>query len=322
MNIVITGANGFAGTYLIRELLGHYGDTAQLYGISDVNPTSESVCNLKNYAIVDITDYDALKKSLLLFKPDSIYHLAAQSSVALSFEKPHETFLVNQIGTLNVLDIAAKAFEKMPNILIVSSADLYEYSSGAMSEDTPFAPLNPYGVSKAAADYLGYMYWKNNNLPVIRVRSFNHIGPGQSIQFVLPDFARQIARIEKRYQKPELHVGNLDARRDFTDVRDIVRAYRMVVESAQPGSVYNVCSNKTYAIKELVTLLVEMSHVSITIKQDSKRMRPSDNPNLLGDNSKIAREIGWEPEISIEKTLEKLLHFWRKQVDLEYYKYV
>ncbi len=315
MNIVITGACGFVGNYLIGELHETYGDDVRISGLSNMEITGPNAGVLHRHDSVDITDFESLGHYLTSYNPDMIYHLAALSSVAVSFKEPRKTFAVNQTGTFNLLEIAVKELNNRPRILIVGSADIYAHSSMAITENMPFEPLSPYAVSKAAADYIGAMYWNNHGLPVIRVRSFNHIGPGQATTFVMPDFVRQIVMIEKGIQEPVLNVGNLEIRRDFTDVRDVVRAYRLLMETGKPGDVYNVCSKKSYTIHELLDILISMTSCSITIKQDPDRMRPSDNLMLLGDNGKIVRETGWKPEIPIEKTLEDLIQYWREIIN-------
>jgi len=177
--------------------------------------------------------------------------------------------------------------------------------------------LNPYAASKAAADYLGEIYWKNYGLKTIRTRSFNHIGPGQSTAFVMPSFAQQIARIEKGLQDPVMLVGNLNVKRDFTDVRDVVRAYRLLIKKGEPGDVYNICSNRAVSIGSMLKMLQELSTKTIEVRQDPERMRPADNPILVGDNSKLAKKTGWKPVFTVEKTLKDLLNYWREKVDRE-----
>ena len=319
MTTVITGAGGFVGRHLIRELRASSKRKDALYGISVDTITGQTAEELNGVEHIDITDYNALRSCLLRINPDSIYHLAAQSSVALSFREPINTFQVNQIGTLNVLEIAVNDLDKHPRILLVGSADIYANvpDGKPIGEETSFNPMNPYAASKAGMDFLGQIYWSNHGLHTIRTRSFNHIGSGQSTVFVIPNFARQIAKIEKGLQEPVLKVGNIQVQRDFTDVRDVVRAYRLIMEMGHPGEVYNVCSNRSYPISELLQMMLSMSMCSIDVREDPERMRPSDNPILLGDYTKLNKHTGWKPEIPLAKTLEDLLNYWREIVEYE-----
>ncbi|MFC1513943.1 GDP-mannose 4,6-dehydratase [candidate division KSB1 bacterium] len=316
MRIAITGAAGFVGNYLIRELRYKSVGEDEIIGLEQAEFTKEALELLDGSWKVDITEIGSLEKVLKEIKPDIIYHLAALSSVALSLKDPFKYFYVNQLGTLNLLEVAVNALDKHPLMLIVGSADIYNVSEDGkpITEETSFNPLNPYAVSKAGADFLAEIYWKNHGLKTIRSRSFNHIGPGQLANFALPNFAKQIARIERGLQEPVIMVGNLEARRDFTDVRDVVKAYRLIVENGTPGEVYNVCSKRGYTVGEALDMLLDLSQVDIDIERDPERMRPSDKPVLIGDNNKIKRDTGWQPEIRIEKTLEELLNFWRLKV--------
>jgi GDP-4-dehydro-6-deoxy-D-mannose reductase len=210
--------------------------------------------------------------------------------------------------------------------LNVGSAEVYgaPADGSSIDENVPLCPLNPYAASKAAADYISFVYYKSFGVKAIRTRSFNHIGPGQSDMFVMSNFAKQIALIENGLQEAVLHTGNLQARRDFTDVRDVVRAYRMLMESGDVGEAYNVCSGIGYPIGELLEILLHIdpkhSKNRITIEQDIDRMRPAENPVLIGSNQKLKAKTGWEPKIPIETMLYELLHYWREKVKREYSK--
>ena len=320
MVILITGAGGFVGRYLIKELRASAYKKEKIFGLEVEAITNHAAGQLDGTTQIDITDYRALREYLTTVKPDTIFHLAAQSSVAVSLKEPIETFRVNQTGTLNLLEISAKDLDKHPLILLVGSADLYKNlpNGESISEETGFNPLNPYAASKAVVDFLGKIYWKSYGLKIIRTRSFNHIGPEQSITFAMPNFAQQVARIEKGLQEPTLSVGNLNVRRDFTDVRDVVKAYRFLVEKGQPGEVYNVCSNHAYSLNDMLQMLLRLSGCSIEVRQDPVRMRPADNPAQQGDNSKLCTQTGWKPEIPIEKTIEDLLNYWREIVETEH----
>jgi len=319
MKILITGVAGFVGRYLLGELSENSLPGDELIGMGIEDISIEECAGLSDYTRLNITDKDEFRNYLTRQRPDVIYHLAALSSVGDSLKRPVETFLVNQMGTLYLLETAVNDLSCKTKVLLVGSADIYKPPKGVkpMNENTPFLPLNPYAASKAAVDYLGEIYWKNYELPVIRTRSFNHIGPGQRLSFVMPNFARQIARIERGLQEPILRVGNLSVRRDFTDVRSVVRAYRLIVERGVPGDVYNVCSGDAVSIEEMLNMLLEKTTADIAVKTDLKRMRKADNPILLGDNSKLKAHTGWQPDIPIRTTLEDLLNYWRKQVENE-----
>lgn len=316
MVCVITGAGGFVGSYLARELHGTGENNVVLYGVTNEEVSPQLEPYFEDIADIDICNYDDLRGFFKLTKPDLIYHLAAQSSVAVSFEQPVETFKVNVGGTINVIEAALNELNNSPKLLLVASGDVYKSPShGApLTEESPLEPLNPYAASKAAVDYLANVYWKNNGLNVIWTRSFNHIGPEQSTNFVMPSFAQQIAGIEAGLRKPVLKVGNLNVSRDFTDVRDVVKAYTMLMDNGRPGEVYNVCSNIAYSIQEMLDQLLDLAECSIKVSLDPARMRPGDNPVLYGDNTKLKNHTGWKPSIPISQTLEDLLNYWRKKV--------
>jgi GDP-4-dehydro-6-deoxy-D-mannose reductase len=326
MNIVITGVGGFVGRYLVQELRNALGSRVHINGITDIPVSPDIAEHLDNSTVIDITNKTALRDFLLPMQPDAIYHLAAQSSAALSLKKPVETIQNNITGTLNVLDVVREDLHNHPRILNVGSAEVYgaPADGSSIDENVPLCPLNPYAASKAAADYISFVYYKSFGVKAIRTRSFNHIGPGQSDMFVMSNFAKQIALIENGLQEAVLHTGNLQARRDFTDVRDVVRAYRMLMESGDVGEAYNVCSGIGYPIGELLEILLHIdpkhSKNRITIEQDIDRMRPAENPVLIGSNQKLKAKTGWEPKIPIETMLYELLHYWREKVKREYSK--
>ncbi len=319
MKILITGIAGFAGRYLFQELLANSPKGTEISGLGNEDLKTSDFEGLSQYACLDISNFDEFRGYLIEQEPDEVYHLAAFSSVAESLKHPVETFEINQMGSLYLLETAVNDLQNRPKILLISSADIYlSHPDGKpMKEDTPFNPLNPYAASKAAVDYLGDIYRKNFGLNVIRVRAFNHIGPGQLPVFAMSDFARQIARIEKGRQEPVLSVGNLEARRDFTDVRDVVRAYRKLMENGSPDEPYNVCSGNELSIEFMLRILLKMTETEIEVIPDPGRMRKSDNPVLLGDNSKLKDCTGWAPKISIMKTLEDMLNYWRDKVSYE-----
>jgi GDP-4-dehydro-6-deoxy-D-mannose reductase len=246
-------------------------------------------------------------------RPDRIFHLAAQSFVPTSWTAPTESLVTNIIGQLNLFE-AVKKLGIKPRIQLACSSEQYGMvyeNELPIKETNPLRPLSPYAVSKVGQDALGYQYWMSFQIPIVRTRGFNHEGPRRGPVFVCSDFARQIADIEKGRKAPVIRVGNLDARRDFTDVRDIVRAYWLSLEKGEMGEVYNLCSGKDWTIRAMLDQLLSMTTAKVKVEQDPARMRPSDVPVLLGDASKFHKATGWKPEIPFEQTLRDLLEYWR-----------
>ena len=314
MKALITGISGFAGSYLAEFLINKgYEILGVFYDKSTFSNLDGFIDRITLYQC-DIRNYDNLKKIIEKVQPDEIYHLAAISFVLNSLKDPKLTFDTNLYGALNLYQ-AIIELKFNPKILFVGSADEYgvvNENDLPIKEECPLRPMNPYSISKASADFLSYAYFKNYNLNIIRVRPFNHIGPRQSPEFVCSSFAKQIAEIEKGLKEPIIKVGNLEAKRDFTDVRDMVRAYWLAMQKGETGEVYNICSGRTVRIKELLSNLLGLSSRKIEIMKDPKRMRPSDNPILQGDFSKFRGRTGWEPEISLDETLRDTLEYWRK----------
>lgn len=316
MKVLITGITGFAGSHLADFLLER-GDI-KVYGTERWRSRTENIEHIKDRITLmgcDIRDASSVKKLIEKIKPDRIFHLAAQSFVLSSWHAPQETLTTNIIGELNVFE-AVRELGINPLIQIAGSSEEY----GLLKEDelpvketNLLKPLSPYAVSKVAQDLLGYQYYKSYGLKIIRTRGFNHSGPRRGEVFVCSDFARQIARIERKQQKPIVYVGNLEAIRDFTDVRDMVRAYWLATEKGRPGEVYNICSGKGYRIREVLDILLSLSKEEIEVRQDPEKMRPSDIPVLIGDSTKFRGATGWKPEIPFEKTLEDLLNYWRER---------
>jgi GDP-4-dehydro-6-deoxy-D-mannose reductase len=248
--------------------------------------------------------------------PERIFHLAAQSFVGSSFLAPQETLTTNIIGQLNILE-SIRSLKINPRTMIAGSSEEYGLvyeNELPIKETNPLRPLSPYAVSKVSQDFLGYQYFKSYGLHVVRTRAFNHTGRRRGEPFVSSNFAKQIALIEKGKQEPVIHVGNLEAIRDFNDVRDIVKAYWLSLEKCEAGEVYNICTGKGYKIKEVLDILLSLSKVKVTLKEDPARLRPSDVPVLIGDSTKFRKVTGWKPEIPFEKTLKDLLNFWRENV--------
>lgn len=290
---LVTGASGFVGQHLVALLEAHGDDV-----IADAT---------------DITDRPTLCQSFADAQPELIFHLAAQADVARSWRDPIPTFRVNAEGTLNVLDAAQAS--GATRVVAVTSADLYgpvDEADLPITESHPLRPVSPYAASKAAADMVCVQAGLASSLEVVRVRAFNHLGPGQSEHFVASAIAQRIAQCE-RTGTTRVPIGNLQARRDFTDVRDVVRAYRMLAEHGTPGEAYNVCSGIDRSVEDLANFLRERSSSAITFEEDSELLRPVDLPVVRGDFGKIKQATGCTPSISIEATLSDLLDYWRRQ---------
>ncbi|HUN05455.1 MAG TPA: GDP-mannose 4,6-dehydratase [Aggregatilineales bacterium] len=311
--ILITGAGGFVGKHLIRQLQSSQ-PSASLYGIVLNKVDNPEIGGVEMLA-ADLLDSQRVHEVMETVKPDAIYHLAAQSSPRLSFQIPAETLQNNLLSQLNLFQ-SCLTLNIKPNILIVGSADAYgmvKPESLPVTEQTPFRPSNPYAVSKAAQDLLGLQYFLSHKLPILRARPFNHIGPGQRQGFVATDFASQVARIEVGLQEPILTVGNLTAKRDFTDVRDVVRAYDLLMQFGTPGEAYNICTGHSHSIQYLMETLIKLSRVPIEVRVDQARMLPADIPDIRGDSTQLRQATGWEPTIPFERSLNDILDDWRKQ---------
>jgi GDP-4-dehydro-6-deoxy-D-mannose reductase len=314
MKALITGISGFAGSHLAEFLIEKgYEVFGTFFDKSTFSNLNGFVNKIKVYRC-DIRNYDALKNVIEDVKPNEIYHLAAISFAPTSLKDPKLTFDTNLYGTLNLYQ-AIIDLKINPMILFVGSADEYgivNENDLPIKEECPLNPMNLYSISKASTDFLSLAYFKYYYLKIIRVRPFNHIGPRQSPDFVCSSFAKQIAEVEKGLREPIIKVGNLEAKRDFTDVRDMVRGYWLALDKGEPGEVYNICSERAIQIKGLLNHLLELSSRKVEIMKDPKRIRPSDNPILQGDSSKFRRRSGWKPEIPLDKTLKDILEYWRK----------
>lgn len=307
--ILISGATGFVGTYLTDYLLSK-GDT-KIIGTSLSGKTSPK----ENCEIVtlNLLDGQSVEKLIVERKPDEIYHLAALSSPKQSFINPAETMTNNITAEINILEALRKNNMQSTKVLITSSAEVYGLVSTddlPIDENTPLQPSNPYAVSKIAQDFLGLQYYLSYKLHIIRVRPFNHIGPGQTPQFVVPAFAKRIAEIEKG-TLDVLTVGNLDAKRDFTDVRDMIVSYDLLMQKGKRGDVYNIGSGVSYKIAEILDMLLSFSTKKIIPQQDPTLLMPADNPELICDPSKMKAITGWLPKISMQQTLKDTLDYWR-----------
>jgi len=296
---LVTGAGGFVGAHLVRHLQEQGDEVVRLERREDG---------------VDITDAEAITDAVVAAKPEAIYHLAGAADVGGSWAEPRATFLANALGTLNVLGAARAAGAE--RVLAVSSADVYGRVSEdelPIREDQPLRPVSPYAASKVAADALAQQAWLGHGLPVIRVRAFNHLGPGQSDRFVAPSLAARIARNE-RDGGDEVPIGNLTPRRDVTDVRDVVRAYRLLMEVGEPGAVYNICSGHAVSVEHIAKTLLGMAARPMRLVVDPSLQRPVDIPVLVGDNTALRQATGWEPTIPLEQTLADVLTDWRARL--------
>ncbi len=318
--VLITGITGFAGSYLAEYLLGK--KNIRVFGMKRWRSKLDNLAGISDKVILrecDIKDYSSVQEILGEVKPDMIFHLAAQSFVPTSWNAPSETIDTNIIGELNIFE-AVRRLGINPLIHVAGSSEEY---GAVRKEDIPIKettllnPLSPYAVSKVGQDLLGYQYSKSYGLKIVRTRAFNHTGPRRVEVFVASNFANHIARIEKGIQEPVIYVGNISAIRDFTDVRDIVKGYWLSLEKGEPGEVYNICSGKGYSIKEVIDILKSLSKKKFTVKKDPSRMRPSDVPILIGDNTKFVKRTGWKPEIPFEKTLKDILEYWRVNIKKE-----
>jgi len=313
--ILITGATGFVGRHLVDHLVPDSGNT--LFGTSF---SKSAVANLgENQKKIQLLEADLRNESEVYelvekIKPDIIYHLAAFTSAADSFKSPKETVLNNIAGQINIFEAMRKSELLNSKTLVVASAEVYgsiKKEDLPMDEGTSLNPTNPYAVSKLTQDFLGRQYYLSYGLKAVRVRPFNHVGPGQAPNFVISSFAQKIVEIEKGIRGPVLPVGNLEAKRDFTDVRDVVKAYSLLMEKGEFGEVYNIGSGTSYKISEILDMLLSFSSAKITVEVDRTLFRPIDDPELICDPSKINKLTGWKAEIPIEKTLKDTLDYWR-----------
>lgn len=324
MKALITGITGFAGSHLAELLLKEKHQVFGLYRWRSRMDNVEKVKDQITWLEGDLLDNHSLDTVFTENKFDWVFHLAAQSFVPTSWNSPSQTLQINIVGSSNLFEAIRKS-KQDPVIQIAGSSEEYGLvhpEETPITEENPLRPLSPYGVSKVSMDYLGYQYCQSYGLKIIRTRAFNHSGPRRGEVFVDSNFAKQIAEIEKNAissdhgQKKEavIYVGNLDAERDFTDVRDMMRAYYLAAQKCKPGEVYNICSGKGILIKEVLDNLLQMSKIKIIVKKDPQRMRPSDVMVLRGDCTKFKKTTGWKPEITYKQTLEDLLNYWREQL--------
>jgi GDP-4-dehydro-6-deoxy-D-mannose reductase len=319
MRVLVTGIGGFVGSHMGDLLLGE--KSVEVHGTVLPGESRENIAHIADRIRLhelEITDTAAVTQLLLEILPDKIVHLAGQAFVPTSLRAPASTFAVNIMGGVSVLD-GARQMAVLRGVhsavLLVSSGEVYgRIQHAIVTEDTPLHPLNPYAVSKVALDLIGQDYRRTFNVDTVIVRPFNHAGPRQSPSFVTSDFGRQFARIALGSAPPTIHVGSLNAKRDFTDVRDVVRAYWSLLTGKELGGVYNVCSGQIHEIREIVELYQAVTGISVTVQTEPDRLREQSVPFMGCDYTRLNRATGWTPTIPLRKTLEDVFLYWRDEL--------
>ncbi len=317
VRVLVTGAAGFVGKHLLLYLTS--ATDWQIYANALSEPPWGGEMARTQWITCDLTKREQSAEMLQSVAPHYVFHLAAQSNVQQAFNDPEATLMNNIVGELFLLD-ALRACCSDARIMITGSSEQYGLvrpEDIPINEETPFRPINPYAVSKIAQDALALQYSLAYGQNTIRVRPFNHIGPGQTEHFVTAAFARQVALIEAGLQEAVIYVGNLEAERDFTDVRDMVRAYQLAITKGEAGEVYNIGSGQGHTMQWVLDTLLSMSHVAVEVKQDPSRMRPSDIPIMVCDPSRFEQQTGWKPQMPLEQTLKDILNYWREKVRAE-----
>lgn len=318
MRVLITGVTGFVGSHMVEFALAR---EAEIFGACRWRSNTENIELLRGRLQLieaDLRDQTSVQEMIGKTRPDWIFHLAGQSQVMTSWHAPAETLQTNVIGQVHLLEAIRQRGAPFPRVLVVGSSEEYGLVPERelpVTEEHQLQPLSPYAVSKVAQDLLAHQYFRSYGIPCLRARSFNHDGPRRGEVFVTSAFARQIAEIELGLREPVIQVGNLKARRDYTDVRDIVRGYWLLLEKGAPGEVYNLCSGKSHAIQEILDFFLTHSTVRhIEVREDPARLRPSDLPNLYGSPARIHTATGWQAEIPFERMLGDVLEYWRERV--------
>jgi GDP-4-dehydro-6-deoxy-D-mannose reductase len=313
MTSLITGSGGFAGSHLMDFLLAQGQEVVGL-AAQDEDLEKMRAAREVRFEQADLRDAQRMRKVLKQTRPQRIYHLAALSSPTESLKDPRTTFSVNFEGTLNLL-LAWRELQFESRLLYVSSSDVYglvREEGLPLREETQLRPTNPYAASKAAAEFLALQFFRSYGLPVVVVRPFNHTGPGQSDKFVCSSMARQVAEINLGRRPAKVAVGNIRLQRDFSDVRDIVRGYRLLLEEGELGEVYQLCSGRAVSLEEILQVLISMASEPIQVEAETSRMRAQETPVLYGDSSKARRAVGWEPQCDLQTTLRDLEAYWER----------
>ena len=316
--VLITGVTGFVGSHLADYALGL---GAEVYGSYRWRSKTENIDHIREQMHLieaDLRDLSSVQNLVEQAAPDYIVHLAAQSFVAASWHTPAETLYTNSVSQVNLLEAIRSKKTAAPRFIAVGSSEEYglvHENELPIRETNPLRPLSPYAVSKVTQDLMGYQYFQSYGLPIMRTRAFNHEGPRRGDVFVTSNFAKQVAEIEVGKRPPVIRVGNLKARRDYTDVRDIVRGYWRLLEAGEPGEVYNLASGRAWEIQGVLDFMLTNSRIrNIKVEEDPTRLRPSDVPVLIGDASRIERAVGWRAQIPFEQTLADTLEYWRQRV--------
>ena len=317
MRSLITGIGGFAGGHLTAALLERGGEVAGIDRVA--GPRLEALGDRVAFTEGDIRDADAIRAAASGFHPEVIFHLAAMTHVGQAWTQRRETLEINVVGTAALLEVAAELDPK-PTVVLASTGQVYgpgPPDSHPMSEDDPTHPQSPYAVSKMCAELLARQAWEGEGVPTVILRTFNYTGPWQSPSFVCSDFAHQVAWVEAGLTEPRMSVGNLEARRDFSDVRDVVDGYLLAAEHGRPGEAYNLASGEGVRIAEVLEYLRGAAGVNVDVQQDGDRLRAADLVTLLGDATRAREELGWKPRYKLEETLDSVLDFWREQAASE-----
>lgn len=319
MRVLITGITGFVGSHLCEYILREH-PGVEIFGIRRWRSRIENIEHLLDKITVhecNLVDASSVKTLIAQVRPDKIFHLAAQSFVPSSWNAPQESLSTNILSQLNIFEALREAKLKDTWIQIACSSEEYGMvypDEVPIKETNPLRPLSPYAVSKVGQDYLAYQYFMSFGTKAVRTRGFNHTGPRRGEVFVCSNFSKQAVEIEKKKRPPVIEVGNLDALRDFTDVRDMVRGYWMALEKCEPGEVYNICTGKAIPVRKLLEMAIAGTGLNIEVRQDPSRLRPSDVPLLQGDFTKFHKATGWEPKIPFERTLTDIMDFWRERI--------
>lgn len=303
--VLIFGAGGFVGSYLCKEFLNNE------YKVSGTDKGEGSALPSEvDFYKTDLMQADEVEKLIGQIQPDIIVNLAAISSVGASWNMPQATMAINVIGALNIMEVARKS-EQKPRILFVGSSEEYVISENPLDENTQLNANNPYGISKVTQEQFAKLYREQYGLKIYCVRPFNHTGIGQRDSFVLPSFCKQVAEIDKSGKDGKIQVGNLKVKRDFSHVKDVVRAYRMIVESDNCNQIYNVGSGNAYSLEDMLTYIIGLSNQHIEIEVDQNRIRPTDQPVICCDRSLIGKELGWEPQYNVYDALREMYESYR-----------